>query len=130
MKTWSRRDPAKEQYWREAVARYQSSGLSMNQFCLQEKINHHTFSSWKYIIRARDKQLSSNSIEAKQPRKKQTKHVGFVPLVVSDKHCTMSKEKPVGEIAVAEIIIADCRIRIFAGVDVSTFRTLLQAIKE
>lgn len=53
MGRWER-DPARERRWRERVARWQASGLSVRAFCLQRGLTDPTFYYWKRELRARD----------------------------------------------------------------------------
>jgi hypothetical protein len=48
------RDPEKELYWRNKIARLEKSGLSLPAFCRQEELNRHTLKSWIFKIRGRD----------------------------------------------------------------------------
>jgi hypothetical protein len=125
------RDPAKEQHWREILARYSSSGMSTKRFALQEGINHHSLSSWKYIIRDRDKearrqaQLTRNERQ-RQIRKKKANRL-FVPMVLSEK--TQPTDKNQSNV-VAEITFSGHCVRIFNGIDAATLSMLMQALKE
>jgi hypothetical protein len=125
------RDPAKEKYWREILARFQSSGLSMKRFCLQEGLNHLNLSSWKYIIRKRNIEAKRKAQLAKNQRQGQTRRQTtkrlFVPVVVPD-------EKQAAETVrtgvVAEITFSNHCVRIFNGADATTLQTLLRILKE
>jgi len=125
------RDPVKEKYWREVLVRFQSSGLSTKQFCLQEGLNHHNLSSWKYIIRKRNLEAKRKAQLAKNHRQGQTHQRTskrlFVPVVVPD-------ERQPAEIfragVVAEITFSSHCIRVFNGADVATLQALLRILKE
>jgi transposase-like protein len=49
-----RRDRAKEQSWRELVARQASSGQSVREFCSVQGLNENSFYAWRQTIRQRD----------------------------------------------------------------------------
>ena len=51
------RDVAKEQFWRETVARQASSGLKVRAFCQQEQLTESAFYAWRRTIRERDGQV-------------------------------------------------------------------------
>jgi len=63
------RDVAKEQFWREAVARQASSGLHVRAFCQQEQLTVSSFYAWRRTIWERDGQVKLAS--------------SFVPAVVT-----------------------------------------------
>jgi hypothetical protein len=52
---WTR-DPVKEKYWREQIARWQKSGLSVRAFCAEHGVVETSFYAWRreLIIRARE----------------------------------------------------------------------------
>jgi hypothetical protein len=49
-------DPAKEQYWRELVAQWRSSGLSAREFCSLREVTEASFYSWRRELQRRDGQ--------------------------------------------------------------------------
>jgi hypothetical protein len=125
------RDPAKEQYWREILGRFYRSGLSTKAFALKEGVNHHSLSSWKYIIRERDSQTKREAQVLKNQRQSQTRkeensHV-FVPMVVRERPQPIEKERTG---VVAEVTFAGHCVRIFNGVDTTTLSVLMQTLKE
>lgn len=67
-----RRDPALERQWRERVARWRASGLSVRAFCQQRGLTEPTFHYWIRELRARDEataaqRTSSPRAAAKRP---------------------------------------------------------------
>lgn len=66
------RDLAKEQLWREAVARQASSGLNVRSFCQQEQLTESAFYAWRRTIRERSRQMKPASPAPK-----------FVPAVIT-----------------------------------------------
>ena len=50
-----RRDPRREVFWREQLARHGSSGLSVRAFCRRERLNESSFYFWRRTIRDRDR---------------------------------------------------------------------------
>jgi transposase-like protein len=47
------RDPAKEQYWRELVAQWRASGLSVREFCSQRQVTEASFYFWRRELQRR-----------------------------------------------------------------------------
>ncbi len=48
------RDPAKERFWREAVARRERSGATVRQFCCEEGLRETTYHFWRRELLRRD----------------------------------------------------------------------------
>jgi len=42
-----RRDPAKEQYWRQLLQRWQTSGQSVHAFCRTHELSRPLFYAWR-----------------------------------------------------------------------------------
>jgi hypothetical protein len=51
----SERDSKREQFWRDALARFGSSGLSVREFCRREKLGEPLFYAWRRTIAERDR---------------------------------------------------------------------------
>lgn len=49
-----RRDPAKEQRWRELIETQSTSGLSVRAFCRERNASEHSFHAWRRKLRALD----------------------------------------------------------------------------
>jgi hypothetical protein len=81
------RDLALERAWRERVARQNESGLTVQQFCEQEKLPVHQFSWWKSELKRR----AAPTVRVKRrrgakrsvPRKRRAVTTGFVPVRVT-----------------------------------------------
>ena len=58
------RDPALEHQWRERVARWATSGLSVRAFCLQHGLIETSFYYWKRELRARDEAAAASTSSA------------------------------------------------------------------
>lgn len=63
------RDCKREEFWRGAMERFGSSGLSVREFCARERLGEPSFYFWRRAIRERDERRP-------QP--------AFVPVVVSN----------------------------------------------
>jgi Transposase len=61
------RDPALERRWRERVARWSASGLSVRAFCRQHGLVEASFYYWKRELRSRDAVLSPD-VAAASPK--------------------------------------------------------------
>jgi len=64
-----RRDPAREQHWREVMSAWRASGLSVRAFCSQRQLRESQFYAWRRELRQRD---------ARPPRPS-----AFVPVTVA-----------------------------------------------
>jgi hypothetical protein len=76
---WGQRDPALERRWRERMARWQSSGLSVRAFCEQHGLIETSFYYWKRELRARAAAASTAAWKSSSGGKSQPV---FVPLTV------------------------------------------------
>jgi transposase-like protein len=65
------RSSAKEQFWRAAIERQATSGLSVRAFCRQERLGEASFYAWRRTIGERDAPQEKASAQA------------FVPAVVT-----------------------------------------------
>ena len=54
-----RRDLRKERQWRQALARWQRSGLTMRAFCRRESLSEPSFHAWRRELRRRDHEKTS-----------------------------------------------------------------------
>jgi hypothetical protein len=135
----SRRDPAKEKFWRHAIARQLKSGLTREEFCKREGLNINTFTAWIHIIRKRDTEqaaekrpaevsfwLDDNFGKSTTTKAPAQKAEAFLPVFFPDDTACETKQ---GD-AVAEIRIGKATISVFKGADPSTLRSLLTACKE
>jgi transposase-like protein len=66
------RDPRKELFWRDTLARWQASGLSIRAFCARHRLTESAFHAWRRTLAQRDRDNPS-------PR---SPTVTFVPLQV------------------------------------------------
>lgn len=56
-----RRDPKLEGFWREVLARFAGSKLSVRGFCALEGLSESSFYAWRRVIRERDADRSGVS---------------------------------------------------------------------
>jgi hypothetical protein len=50
------RDPRKEQFWRDHLARWQCSRLSIRAYCAQHRLATPSFYAWRRTLALRDRQ--------------------------------------------------------------------------
>lgn len=58
------RDPVRERQWRERVARWATSGLSVRAFCRQHGWIETSFYHWQRELRARDEAAAATAVTA------------------------------------------------------------------
>jgi len=124
----NRRDQAKEDFWRSAIARQKRSKLSQAEFCQKEGLNSNTFCSWKKTIQSRDQESRVRGPRHQSTPTKQEPDVPFVPMIVAGSQSPQSegdKRK-----LVAELKFGGGRVSIFSGADLPTLTALLAAFKE
>ena len=63
-----RRDPAREQSWREHLRRFAASGQSVREFCVAHRLRETAFYFWRSEIGRRDGQASPRRQHAKPRR--------------------------------------------------------------
>jgi hypothetical protein len=74
-----RRDPKREQFWRDVLRRQKDSGLTVRAFCAGEQLAETAFHAWRRIVRERDAERRPGraaSAAAAAP--------AFVPVVVRE----------------------------------------------
>ena len=50
------RDPAKERFWRRALAQWRTSGLSVRDFCEWQALSEPSFYAWRRELAKRDRE--------------------------------------------------------------------------
>lgn len=117
------RDPEREREWRERVARWATSGLSVRAFCRQYGLIETSFYFWKRELRARDEAAlaapviaSTTSPARKRPLTK-TSPLVFVPVtVISGSTLSVEVRCPSGHV----VLLSSC--------DVASLTSLLAAM--
>lgn len=124
-KQWER-DKEKEKFWRQEIAEWQVSGLSVTEFCRRRNIPDGSFRSWRREISIRDRETGvskgSTSVTPSLPDKvkdargrviparfkemcaeaQAKKEMPFVPLTLVENH---PKERPAPAVPVAPVYI-------------------------
>jgi hypothetical protein len=99
-------DEAKERHWRGLLREREHSGKSVAQFCRQRRIPVHQYYWWQRQLRMRDAVMQSHADNGE-----------FVPVRVPVNWPTMEVVHPGG-----------CVIRISAGIDPQSLRSVLEAL--
>ena len=118
MRGHSGRDAAKEQFWRKAIAKFSTSGLTKGQFCKREGLSADLFRYWSGAIVRRDQER-----QLVEPLKDKAMDKTFLPVMVTE---LKRRDRLPGtqQMAVAEIVVAEGSVRLFNGITEDTFRTL------
>ncbi len=66
------RDPGREAFWRQTLANFGKSGLSVREFCRREKLHESAFYAWRRTIKERG------------PKQRGRKPPAFVPLLLGN----------------------------------------------
>ncbi len=78
----AKRDAAREVFWRQAVQRQATSGLTVRAFCRREDLAESNFYAWRRTIARRDQEAKAQrGGKAKRPKPMPT----FVPVAVNDR---------------------------------------------
>jgi hypothetical protein len=118
MRGHSRRDAVKEQFWRKAIAKFTTSGLTKSQFCKQEKLKMDALRYWMETIGQRDAEQSS-------PEPLPDQHKGaFLPLIVAAEGNLSERLPGTKQMVVAEMVFADCSVLLFNGITRETVQAL------
>ena len=93
---------SRNEYWKEVVARHQRSGLDVRAYCEEQGICEQSFYTWRKRLR-------------------QQEPMSFALV-------RTAQAKPVAE-PLELLLVTGERLRITAGVEVSTLRTVLEALR-
>lgn len=72
------RSGEREAYWRDVVARFRTSGLSVRAFCRREKLQESAFYFWRRTLADRDDKLPPKS----RPTSKRAARPAFLPVTI------------------------------------------------
>ena len=86
----SKQSEEKRVYWRSVLERQRASGLSVRQFCRDERVSEASFHSWKSKFARGDRRANASSegsgrkrLARKQVGRQSEKAAVFIPLRVS-----------------------------------------------
>jgi hypothetical protein len=99
------RKAARSEYWRERIAQQQHSGLSVHQFCQEQRLTEQAFYAWR------------KRLQSQQPMRFALVETGPVP------------GQPARETGLELVLATGERLRISAGVDPTVLRTVLAVLR-
>lgn len=123
------RDSAKERFWRDVIGRQRTSGLSIAEFCLRERLSCASFHNWRREIARRSAEVVVGREAANGPLRSASMSTtgdrppvpAFVPVVVRDDASS----------AVVEVVLPDrTTVRVPSGCDARTLALVLAALAE
>lgn len=120
----SRRDLTKQQFWRRAIARFTTSGVTKAEFCRREGLSADVLRYWILAIAQRDEEMRLAELS-----KAKGKEQVFLPVVVVEQKAT-DRLPGTHQMAVAEIVVAQGTVRLFNGITTDTCRALWRALQE
>jgi len=97
------RAASKTDQWRERIAEQERSGVSVRQFCKEQGLPEHSFYGWRKRLRER----------------------GLVRFALVERGPTRTEP----EVGLELVLASGERLRIGAGVDATTLRTVLEALR-
>jgi transposase-like protein len=101
------RPATRHDQWRERVAEQERSGLSVKQFCKEHGLAECSFYAW---------------------RKRLRKQQGPVRFALVEREA-VTRQESVREARLELVLASGARLRIGAGVDSTTLRTVLEALR-
>jgi hypothetical protein len=119
MRGQARRDAVKEQFWRRAIAKFTSSGLTKSQFCRQEKLKLDLLRYWMDTIAQRDKEQG-----AAKPLPNPSSGATFLPLILAADRISAERQPGTKQMAVAEMVFPDGSVLLFNGITSETVQAL------
>src|SRR4051795_8801781 len=97
--------PPKADQWAERIAAQQTSGVSVKQFCKEQGLTEYSFYAWR----------------------KRLQQTGPVRFALVDR--SPRRQEPAAEAALELVLATGDRLRISAGVDAATLRTVLDVLR-
>jgi len=132
-----RRDGAKESQWREVLARFASSELSVRAYCARERLSEASFYAWRRELALRDREGLSVSTRS-APR---TATMKSIRTTIASRHrpsCAPTSFVPVrltAEPAASSAAVIEVTwptgvlLRVPSGCDPETLNTVLAALR-
>lgn len=97
---------AKTDQWRERIAEHERSGMSVRKFCKERGIAEHLFFYWRKRLRDQQEPMRFALVDRGAAR-----------------------QVPTTEAALELVVATGERLRIGTGVDATTLRTVLEALR-
>jgi len=76
------RDPAREQFWREAVAAWRQSGQTVRGFCAARRLSEASLYAWRRELARRERGPGTGQSPRARPRAARSSAAKFIPLQV------------------------------------------------
>jgi transposase-like protein len=113
------RDPSKERLWRQHLARWQASQLSIRAYCRREELSEAAFHFWRRTLQQRDRRAAATAPTTAPP---QATPAVFLPLTVQPESGTATPW--------CEIVLANGRcLRLFAPPPLERLAALLTTLE-
>lgn len=110
------RDAKREAFWRGVFKRHAASGLTIREFCRQEKLTESAFFAWRRTIGERDAEAQSQT-----GRGGRSQRPAFLPVVLADNN---------GHGQAIVIELAGGRVlRLPVSIDMERLSTFVQALE-
>ena len=120
-------DPRKQQDWLQHIQRWQSSRLSVRDYCKRLGLSQASFYAWKRALRQRGLLPDTGPSTARLTRPKVPQAPRFVPVSLSGLDA-VGLDAAAGRI---ELVLPDgCSVRVRAGFDAQCLRQLLAVLRE
>jgi len=120
----TRRDPAREKFWRWTIRRQQHSGLSIRDFCGRESLKDWTFRWWRQELARRDRQTSA-AARGEQEGKPTESAPTFLSVRVTDLEVILPRQASPIEI----VLTTGPIVRVPSGFDPSTLGQVLASLE-
>jgi hypothetical protein len=126
-----RRDAVKEARWRELVAAYKTSDLSVREFCRRERVPENSFYAWRRELTLRDAE-GAMAATSKSPAADASWKAGGLKSRSSAQRPTfvpVTLAGPVGAPLVEVALAHGAVLRVHAGCDAATLAMVLAALE-
>ena len=112
------RDPAREQFWREAVAAWQESGQTIRAFCAARRLSEASLYAWRRELAQRDRARRPGARKWSRALPKSSRSAAkFVPLQVLPS-------------ALVEVVLpTGVVVRVPTGVEATAVASLVAALR-
>jgi transposase-like protein len=114
----------RELRWREIVNRQAESGLSIREFCANEKVSQPSFYVWRKKFRERE----DEGTHARKPRRSPDDHGLFVPLELVDSAETLEVELVDSAETLEVVHPLGYRVRVIGDVNPNALRHVIEVL--
>jgi transposase len=118
------RDPDKEQFWRQTLAAWQDSGLSVTAFCQQRQLQLQSFFRWRKLLAQRDQPAAASAETTVPPASLAAAAPAFLPVRVRHRPSDPGHHP-------FEVVLAGGRLlRVATAFDPAALRQLLDVLEQ